>query len=158
VAAAGCRHGVRRREDAGPKRLWADAIEVCLDIAGDRAAKLGHDDFRFALHRILDSSVVYREATVAGSLRATIPTGGSGRPTRVEAGRPRQRAMEADGQWCCVSIPPGWPARLVGGRRSPSWFTTTIERLVSLAEPAGAGAAAPIEDSPASWIPIGPAR
>ena len=39
---------------------WADAVSLCLDVSGDRAPAPGHDDFQFALRRVLDSSVVYR--------------------------------------------------------------------------------------------------
>ena len=38
----------------------ADVVSVCLDVGGDRTDAPGHDDFQLALHRMLDSSVVYR--------------------------------------------------------------------------------------------------
>jgi hypothetical protein len=41
-------------------RSWSDALAVCVDASGDRAAAPAHDDFRWSLQRTLDSSVVYR--------------------------------------------------------------------------------------------------
>ncbi|HKT58414.1 MAG TPA: hypothetical protein VJQ46_00085, partial [Gemmatimonadales bacterium] len=49
---------VTRVPDRTPS--WADAVSVCLDVAGDRAPVPAHDDFQFTLRRVLDSSVVYR--------------------------------------------------------------------------------------------------
>lgn len=39
---------------------WADALAVCLSLSGAREDAPGHDDFQWSLHRMLDSSVVYR--------------------------------------------------------------------------------------------------
>jgi hypothetical protein len=49
---------VARVADRTPS--FADFVAVCLDVGGDRSEAPGHDDFQLALHRTLDSSVVYR--------------------------------------------------------------------------------------------------
>jgi hypothetical protein len=41
-------------------RSWADALAICFDVSGDRAAAPAHDDFQWSLQRMLDSSVIYR--------------------------------------------------------------------------------------------------
>jgi hypothetical protein len=47
---------------------WRDALILCLDTSGDRAAAPQHDDFQWEIHRVLDSSVVFRGD--AGTWRA----------------------------------------------------------------------------------------
>jgi hypothetical protein len=39
---------------------WADALAICFDVAGDGGSAPGHEDFEWAIRRVLDSSVVFR--------------------------------------------------------------------------------------------------
>ena len=39
---------------------WADGFTVCFDVRGGGGTAPGHDDFRLAFQRVLDSSVIYR--------------------------------------------------------------------------------------------------
>ena len=39
---------------------WSDQLIIALDTEGDRSGTPDHDDFLWALDRVLDSSVVYR--------------------------------------------------------------------------------------------------
>jgi len=138
---------------------WADAIEVCLDIAGDRAAKLEHDDFRFALHRILDSSVVYRGSNGRWQPPRDDPDWRVG-PTHGGGGWEAAAASDGSGWSVVLRLDPAWVAGEAGRWSAIAfvvhdddpngWYRWPILQ--------GAGAAAPIEDSTASWIPIGPAR
>jgi hypothetical protein len=52
--------------DASPS--WRDALVLCLDTGGDGADGPQHDDFQWEIHRVLDSSIVFRGQ--AGTWRA----------------------------------------------------------------------------------------
>jgi hypothetical protein len=138
---------------------WADAIVVCLDVSGDGAPLPAHDDFQIALRRILDSSVVYR--------------GQSGR-WQPPLDDPDWRVGRAHGgggwEAAAASDSTGWSVVL---RLDPAWIAGEAGRWPGIAfvlhdddpngwyrwpAPERAGTAAPLEDSPASWIPVGPAR
>ena len=136
---------------------WEDAISVCLDVAGDRAAAPGHDDFQFALHRVLDSSIVYRGR--AGRWEPPLddpdwrlgPAGGGG-------------GWEA----ATASDPSGWSVVL---RLDPAWFAGEAGRPPGIAflvhdnDPNGwfgwpasdpSGSARGLDRSPGTWSPVGP--
>jgi hypothetical protein len=87
---------------------WADAISICLDVAGDRADAPAHDDFLFELRRVLDSSVVYRGR------------GGRWQPPLDDPDW-RLGAKHAGGGWeaATASDPSGWSLVL---RLDPAWL------------------------------------
>ncbi len=98
---------------------WSDALEVCLDLSGDRTAAPGHDDFLFSIRRVLDSSVVYR-----------------GRAGRWEPPRDdpdwRVGAEHAGGGWEVSSSDDtaGWSVVL---RLDPAWFAGEAGRRPGIA-------------------------
>jgi len=136
-------------------RSWADAVAVCFDVTGDRAAAPAHDDFQWSLQRVLDSSVVYR-----------------GRAGRWEPPRDdpdwRLGAARAGGGWEVSGADDGmvWslilrldPAWLDGERgRRPAigfqihdndpnrWYSWPL-----VTSPAGAKL---LERTPALWVPL----
>jgi hypothetical protein len=138
---------------------WADVIAVCLDVAGDRTPKPGHDDFQFALHRLLDSSVVYRGSNGRWQPPRDDPDwrvgpthgGGGWEAAAVSDGRGWSVVLRLDPAWVAGSEG-RWPAIafVVHDDDPNGWYRWPV--------PYGTEAAVPIEDSPTAWIPIGPAR
>jgi hypothetical protein len=88
---------------------WADAVAVCLDVAGDRAEAPGHNDFQLALHRTLDSSVVYRGRVG----RWEPPLGDPDRrvgPIHAGGGWSAATAEDATGWSLVLQLDPAWLA------------------------------------------------
>jgi len=134
---------------------WADAISVCLDVAGDRAATPAHDDFRFELRRVLDSSVVYRGR------------GGRWQPPLDDPDW-RLGAKHDGGGWeaATASDSAGWSLVL---RLDPAWLAGEAGARPGVAfvihdnDPNGwygwpseerAGPPTALDLSPARWIPV----
>jgi hypothetical protein len=129
----------------------ADLVAVCLDVTGDRAEQPGHDDFQLALHRVLDSSVVYR-----------------GRAGRWEApmGDPDWRVgpVHEGGGWAAAVAEDslGWSLVL---RLDPAWFTGQVGRRPAIAfqlhddDPNRwygwpRGEAATLDREPSRWVTV----
>jgi len=133
----------------------ADAFALSLDTQGDAASTPEHDDFQWDLHRLLDSSQIYR--------------GNNGRwqPPR---GDPDWRlGSERSGGGWEVS---GWSAKPVWGlllRLDPAWleggkgrlpriafriYDNGTNRNYTLPLPAGTAPASMVERSPQLWLPV----
>ena len=138
---------------------WADAIALCLDISGDGAAKPEHDDFQFVLHRMLDSSVVYRGNNGRWQPPRDDPDWRVG-PTHEGGGWQAAAVSDGSGWSVVLRLDPAWVAGEAGRRPAIAFVVHDDDPNGWYRWPTleGAGAAAPVEDSPASWMPIGPVR
>jgi hypothetical protein len=134
---------------------WADAIAVCLDVAGDRASAPGQDDFQLALRRDLDSSVVFRGR--AGRWQPPLDDP-DWRVGRVHAGGGWEASSATD--------PSGWSVVL---RLDPAWLAGEAGRPPGIAfvlhdddpsawyawpAPDSGGSGAMLERTPAQWAPV----
>ena len=136
-------------------RSWADALAVCLDVAGDRAAAPAHDDFQWSLQRTLDSSVIFR-----------------GRAGRWEPPLDdpdwRLRTERGGGGWEVggADAPDGWTVVL---RLDPAWLDGAAGRRPAIGfrihdddpngwyawpAPRGPAGATLVERTPAMWVPL----
>ena len=134
---------------------WRDDFVLSLDTEGDAAPSPQHDDFQWDLHRVLDSSVIYR-----------------GRNGRWEPPRDdpdwRVGPERSGGGWEVggSSATSGWSLLL---RLDPAWFRGNGDHPVRLALrvfdaasnawyswPATKGQTPPtaIEQSPALWLRV----
>jgi hypothetical protein len=136
-----------------------DALAISIDTRGDGGAGPGHDDFQWDLHRVLDSSVVYRGSN------------GRWQPPRDDPDW-RFGLERSGGGWevSGASRQQGWSALL---RLDPAWFAGDSGRPSRIAIrvydsarsrwytwPPTPGSTPPsrVEQSPALWIRIGQGR
>jgi hypothetical protein len=98
---------VARVADRTPS--FADAVAVCLHLAGERTEAPGHDDFQLALHRVLDSSVVYRGRAGRWEAPLADPDWRVG-PTHQGGGWAATVAEDAAGWTLVLKLDPAWLA------------------------------------------------
>ena len=136
-------------------RSWSDAVAVCLDVTGGRAAAPAHDDFEWVLRRVPDSSVVYRGRAGRWEPPRGDPDWRLG-AAREGGGWELSAADNGDGWSLVLRLDPSW---LEGDRgRRPAigflihdddpnrWYAWPV-----VAAPAGATL---LERTPALWVPL----
>jgi hypothetical protein len=133
----------------------ADELAVCLDVAGDHGTAPGHDDFQWALHRTLDSSVVYRGRGGRWTPPLDDPDWRLGRSR--EGGGWQVSGMDDARQWSVVlRLDPAW---LEGeqGRRPAIGFRVHDDDpngWYSWPSPRTSAGATLLERTPALWVPV----
>ena len=159
LAPAGRRHGVRCRQDPGPKRAPGRMRSPCawMSRATGRPAR------RTTTSRSL--CVAYSTAASstagaagAGSLRWTIRTGASDGP-HGGGGWEAAAASDSTGWSVVLRLDPAWVDGEAGRWPAIAFVLHDDDPngWYALAAPERPGTAAPLEDSPASWT-VGPAR
>ena len=137
-------------------RSWSDAVAICLDVAGDRAAAPAHDDFQWSIQRVLDSSVVYRGRAGRWQPPLDDPDWRL-KAARAGGGWEVGTADDAAGWSVVLRLDPAWVASAESGRRpgigirihddDPNgWYSWPLV--------AAAGGAPLLERSPARWAAV----
>jgi hypothetical protein len=136
-------------------RSWADALAICFDAGGDRAAAPAHDDFQWSLRRTLDSSVVYRGRAGRWAPPLDDPDWRLG-PSRSGGGWEVAGRDDARGWTVVLRLDPAWLEGELGRRPAigfrlhdddPSrWYAWPPQHT-------SAGAAV-LERTPALWVPV----
>jgi hypothetical protein len=133
---------------------WADALELCVDVSGDRAPSPAHDDFRFSLRRVLDSSVVYRGRAGRWEPPLDDPDWRVG-PQHGGGGWDASTADDSSGWSVVLRLDPAWFAG-EGGRLPGVAFQIHDDDPSAWygwpAESHGGGAA--LERTPSRWVPV----
>jgi hypothetical protein len=136
-------------------RSWRDALAICFDLAGVRAAAPDDEDFQWSFQRVLDSSVVYR----GRSGRWEPPLGDPDwRVGRARAGGGwTVSGVDGARRWTLVlRLDPAW---LEGqrGRRPAIGFRVHDDDpngWYSWPAPTTSAGATLLERTPALWVPI----
>ena len=146
---------VTRVPDRTPS--WADAVSVCLDVAGDRAPVPAHDDFQFTLRRVLDSSVVYRGRNGRWQPPLDDPDWRLG-ATHAGGGWEAEAASDKAGWSLVVRLDPAWFAGERGRPPGIAFIVHDDDPNSWSAWPAIPGGAPPqaLDQSPAMWVPVRP--
>jgi hypothetical protein len=134
-------------------RSPADVMAVCLDVGGDGAEQPGHDDFQLALHRVLDSSVVFRGR--AGRWEAPLgdPDWRVG-PTHQGGGWSAAVAEDGAGWSLVLTLDPAWLAGQDGRRPTMAFQLHDDDPNGWFGWPAGSGDAAGLDRTPSRWVPV----
>jgi hypothetical protein len=138
---------------------WADAVSVCLDVAGDRAATPAHDDFRFVLQRVLDSSVVYRGRGGRWQPPLGDPDWRLG-ATHAGGGWEAAAASDSSGWSLVLRLDPAWLAGETGARPGIAFVVHDNDPNGWFGWPSGERGGPPtaLDLSPDRWIPVIPPR
>jgi hypothetical protein len=136
-------------------RSWADALAVCIDVAGDRATAPAHDDFQWSLQRVLDSSVVYRGRAGRWSPPLDDPDWRLG-PSRSGGGWEVSGSDDAEGWTVVLRLDPAWLEGEPGRRPAIGFRLHDDDPSRSYVWPpqqTSAGATL-VERTPALWVPV----
>jgi hypothetical protein len=136
---------------------WADAVSVCLDVSGDRAPAPAHDDFRFTLRRVLDSSVVYRGRNGRWQPPLDDPDWRVG-ATHAGGGWEAAAATDADGWSVILRLDPAWLAGEGGRRPGIAFILHNDDPSGWSAWPSEAGSSLPqeLDQAPSAWASVVP--
>lgn len=129
---------------------WADALSVCLDVAGDRAAAPADDDFQFTLRRVLDSSVVLRGRAGRWQPPLDDPDWRVG-PAHGGGGWEAATAGDASGWSVVLRLDPAWFVGQDGRRPGIAFIIHDDDPNGWFGWPSSA-----LERSPWTWMPVGP--
>jgi hypothetical protein len=140
---------------ADSTRSWADALAICLDVSGARAAAPDHQDFQWSFQRTLDSSVVYRGRAGRWEPPLGDPDWRLGRAR--EGGGWEASGTDGPRVWTLMlRLDPAW---LEGeqGRRPAIGFLVHDDDpngWYSWPAPTTSAGASLLERTPALWVPI----
>lgn len=136
-------------------RSWSDAVAVCFDVRGDRAAAPAHDDFQWSLQRVLDSSVVYRGRSGRWEPPLNDPDWRLG-SARGGGGWEVSSADAAAGWTLVLRLDPAWLGGEEGRRPGIGFRIHDDEpnRWYSWPGAEAPGSATLLERSPALWVPL----
>jgi hypothetical protein len=142
---------VARMADRTPSP--ADAMAVCLDVTGDRAEAPGHDDFQLALHRVLDSSVVYRGRGGRWEAPLGDPDWRVG-PTHQGGGWAAAVAEDSSGWTLVLKLDPAWLTGHDGRRPAVAFQLHDDDPNGWYGWPTEGGGAASLDRTPSGWAPV----
>jgi hypothetical protein len=131
----------------------ADVMAVCLDVGGDRAEAPGHEDFQLALHRVLDSSVVYRGRGGRWEPPLGDPDWRVG-PTHQGGGWSAAVAEDGAGWTLVLTLDPAWLAGQDGRRPAMAFQLHDDDPNGWFGWPAGPGDAARLDRTPSRWATV----
>ncbi len=134
---------------------WTDAVAICVDVAGDRAASPAHDDFRWTVQRQLDSSVVYRGRDGRWVPPLDDPDWRLG-SARGGGGWEVGAADRGDGWSFVLRLDPAWLAGEAGRRPAIGFLVHDDDpnRWLSWPTVESAAGATLLERTPALWLPL----
>jgi hypothetical protein len=148
---------VARVPDRTPS--WSDAVSLCLDVSGDRAPAPAHDDFQFALRRVLDSSVVYRGRNGRWQPPLDDPDWRVG-PIHSGGGWEAATASDTAGWSLVLRLDPAWLAGDEGRAPGIALVIHDNDPNSWSGWPSGRGARPPqsLDQAPAAWAAVLPRR
>lgn len=135
-----------------PTPSWADAVSLCLDVAGDRAPAPAHDDFQFTLRRVLDSSVVYRGRSGRWQPPLDDPDWRVG-ATHAGGGWEATSLSDAAGWSLVLRLDPAWLAGEGGRRPGVAFIVHNDDPSSWSAWPSGQDGSPPqdLDQAPSTW-------
>jgi hypothetical protein len=136
-----------------------DALALSIDIRGSGGAAPGHDDFQWDLHRVLDSSVVYRGSNGRWQPPRDDPDWRLG-PERSGGGWEVSGTNRRDGWSVLLRLDPAWFAGDSGRppRIAIRVYDSAQSRWYTWPAPQGSTPPSRVEQSPALWISIAQGR
>jgi hypothetical protein len=136
-------------------RSWSDVVSLYLDVAGGRENAPAHHDFQWALHRVLDSSVVYRGRAGQWEPPLGDPDWRLGN-ARSGGGWEVSAADDADGWSLVLRLDPAWLAGEQGRRPALGILIHDDDpnRWYSWPVVTTAAGATLLERTPALWVPV----